>query len=60
MQAYREDVGRLERMERQREVARDEMLVMKYHTEKKSGGDPGAQTKEECNSCQRHPAKGIV
>ena len=37
MQAYREDVDRLERMERQRAVARDEMLVIKYHTEKKVG-----------------------
>src|SRR5690242_11221910 len=35
MQAYREDVDRLERMERQRAVARDEMLVITYHTEKK-------------------------
>lgn len=46
MQAYREDVGRLERMERQREVARDEMLVMKYHTEKKVGEIQGLKRKK--------------
>jgi peptidoglycan hydrolase CwlO-like protein len=37
MQAYRDNVDRLERTERQRAVARDEMLVIKYHTEKKVG-----------------------
>ena len=46
MQAYREDVDRLERMERQRAVARDEMLVMKYHTEKKVGEIQGLKRKK--------------
>ena len=46
MQAYREDVDRLERMERQRAVARDEMLVIKYHTEKKVGEIQGLKRKK--------------
>jgi septal ring factor EnvC (AmiA/AmiB activator) len=46
MQAYREDIGRLERMERQRAVARDEMLVIKYHTEKKVGEIQGLKRKK--------------
>lgn len=46
MQAYRDDVGRLEKMERQREVARDDMLVMKYHTEKKVSEIQGLKRKK--------------
>ena len=46
MQAYREDVDRLERMERQRAVARDEMLVIKYHTEKKVDEIQGLKRKK--------------
>lgn len=46
MQGYREDLGRLEHMERQRAVARDEMLVMRYHTEKKVGEIQGLKRKK--------------
>ena len=46
MQGYREDLDRLEHMERQRAVARDEMLVIKYHTEKKVGEIQGLKRKK--------------
>lgn len=46
MQAYRDDVGRLEPIERQRAVARDEMLVIKYHTDKKLGEIQGLKRKK--------------
>ena len=59
MQAYREDVGRLERMERQRAVAR-KMLVIKYHTEKKVGEIQGLKRKKMCPRQYRPPAKGSV
>lgn len=46
MQAYREDVDRLQQMERQRAVARDEMLVIKYHTDKKVSEIQGLKRKK--------------
>lgn len=46
MQGYQEDLDRLERMERQRAVARDEMLVIRYHTEKKVGEIQGLKRKK--------------
>ena len=46
MQGYRDDLERLEHMERQRAVARDEMLVIKYHTEKKVGEIQGLKRKK--------------
>lgn len=46
MQGYREDLDRLQHMERQRAVARDEMLVIKYHTEKKVGEIQGLKRKK--------------
>lgn len=46
MQAYRENIDRLERIERQRAVARDEMLVIKYHTEKKVGEIQGLKRRK--------------
>jgi septal ring factor EnvC (AmiA/AmiB activator) len=46
MQGYREDLDRLEQMEHRRAVARDEMLVFKYHTEKKVGEIQGLKRKK--------------
>ena len=37
MQSYREDLGRLQHMERQRAAVRDEMVAFKQHTERKLG-----------------------
>ncbi|WP_447987620.1 murein hydrolase activator EnvC family protein [Nitrospira sp. Nam74] len=46
IEGYREDLDRLQHMERQRAVARDEMLVMKYHTDRKVGEIQGLKRKK--------------